>query len=156
MTPPHYLQSQYINPASLVELQVLDQVVTGMQQQGNVKGSIPYLAKICQIVDNQHTDNKTALDQIRAQAHAQLADAYFKAQQFIQCEASLNLAIKIWEKATNTKSPETTTINYLLSAYDQLIECYEVLGKSKMIEYIKQRKTKLTTTSSSIQALSSS
>ena len=151
MTPPHYLQSQYINPASLVELQVLSQVATGMQQQGNVKGSIPYLAKICQIVDNQRTDNKPGLDQIRAQAHSQLADAYFKAQQFVQCEASLNLAVKIWEKAKTT-----TTTDYLLSAYDQLVGCYEALGKSKMIEYMQQRKAKLTTSSSTTQTPSSS
>ncbi|KAI9482530.1 hypothetical protein BDB00DRAFT_879127 [Zychaea mexicana] len=144
-TSPHYLQSHYINPASLMELKVLSQVVTQMQQQGNVKGSIPYLAKICQIVDNQQTQDKkkTALDPVRAQAHAQLADAYFKTQQWVQCEASLTLAVKIWEKDRDSNATS------LAHAYDQLIPCYETLGKQKMAEYMEQRKAKLMVASSS-------
>ncbi|KAI9270527.1 hypothetical protein BDA99DRAFT_534639 [Phascolomyces articulosus] len=126
MTSPHYLQSQHINPASLVELQVLSKVATEMQLQDNVKGSIPYLAKICQIVDNQQTDSKKAMDQIRAQAHVQLADAYFKSHQFVQCEASLSIAVKLWEKSRLDNQ------QHLASAYDQLKACYETLEKYKL------------------------
>ncbi|KAI8147941.1 hypothetical protein BJV82DRAFT_575087 [Fennellomyces sp. T-0311] len=134
--PAHYLQSQHINPASLVELRVLSQVADQMQKEDDIKGSIPYLAKICQIVDNQHTKDKVSLDQIRAQAHAQLADAYFKSHQFIQCEATLTIAVKIWEKSNSSRQQ-------LLNAYGLLKACYETMGKQKLADYMDQRKVKL-------------
>lgn len=140
--PPHFLVSKSMNPASLQELQVLQHVATRLQNQGDVKGSIPYLAKICQIVDNQRPEpeHRDAMDTVRAQAHAQLAEAYFKTFQFTLCESQWMLALDIWEKRV---SDDASLRESLLHAYDQLKSCYETLGKTQMAHYMDKRKSKL-------------
>ncbi|KAI9303296.1 hypothetical protein BJ944DRAFT_268658 [Cunninghamella echinulata] len=53
MNTPYNLQTTSINPANLMELQVLSQVVADKQGKNDIKGSIPYLAKMTQIIDHQ-------------------------------------------------------------------------------------------------------
>lgn len=151
MSCPQYLHSESINPANLLELKVLHQIATKLQSEGNVKGSIPYFAKICQIVDNQRIDGddtdakRDALDTIRAQAHIQLADAYFKTLQFTQCESSLSLAVKIFEK--QMQRDIIIDRNQLARAYEQLHDCYDALGKHQLADFMDERRQKLLATS---------
>lgn len=144
---PQQLNSQSLNPASLMEINVLKRVAME-QQKTNVQASIPYYAKICQIVDNQRLpDNDTMpLNTIRADAHAQLADAYYKVQNWIQCEASLMVAVKIWERMLEMPEEsdgKLTAKTRLGEAYDILRTCYNTLGKSRLAELMEKRKSKL-------------
>lgn len=123
---PHNLLTPRNNPASAMELRILEAVV---QDCPTVKARIPYLAKICQIVD-QDSPAET-----RARAHARLADAYYKTQQFIQCEASLTYAVKLFEKSDNSNDE-------LDQAYAQLRDCYDALGKRQLAEHIETRRQK--------------
>ncbi|OAD78473.1 hypothetical protein PHYBLDRAFT_163578 [Phycomyces blakesleeanus NRRL 1555(-)] len=147
----------------LLELQVLTQVVLQHQEKNDIRGSIPYLAKIAQIIDNQRivkpTDDIDAsqstydsqireLNKLKADAHSQLADAYFKTANHVQCEASLTWSVKIWERLIKQDKTTKTTANddikpLLLNAYDQLKECYEALGKPSMAKHMETRKAKL-------------
>ncbi|KAF7725887.1 hypothetical protein EC973_009219 [Apophysomyces ossiformis] len=163
MIPAYALSSQSVNPANLLELQVLAQVVVDLQNKNNIRGSIPYLAKIAQIVDNQRltkpqgtTDAEKSryekqsieLNKVKADAHAQLADAYYRIGNYVNAEASLSFSVDIWEKLlqrqTQQNANEEADIRaFLLKAYDRLKECYEVLDKQKMASYMEARKSKL-------------
>ncbi|CAO3633761.1 unnamed protein product [Cunninghamella blakesleeana] len=124
MNAPYNLQNTSINPANLMELQVLSQVVLDKQKQNDIKGSIPYLAKMTQIIDHQqlsttkqhkkqkddgnYDDNignnvddmndqkekERLLFSLQAEAHKQLADSYLKTGQYIQAEASYTISTK--------------------------------------------------------------
>ncbi|CDH51563.1 predicted protein [Lichtheimia corymbifera JMRC:FSU:9682] len=120
---PQQLNSQSLNPATVMEINVLKRVAME-QQRTNPGASIPYFAKICQIVDNQRPpdNDPMRLNIIRADAHAQLADAYHKVQNWIQCEASLMVAVKIWERMLET--PEET--DGKMTARTRLGEAIEV------------------------------
>lgn len=118
------------------------------QQKTNPGASIPYLAKICQIVDNQRPpeNDPMRLNIIRADAHAQLADAYHKVQNWIQCEASLMVAVKIWERILETPEEsdgKMTARTRLGEAYDILRICYDTLGNRRLAELMEKRKSKL-------------
>ena len=144
---PQQLHSQTLNPASLMEINVLKRVAME-QQKTNVRASIPYFAKICQIVDNQRSpdDDPMPLNIIRADAHAQLADAYYKVQNWIQCEASLMVAVKIWERMLEMPEEtdgKMTALTRLGNAYDLLRICYGSLGNSRLAELMDKRKSKL-------------
>ncbi|ORY91234.1 hypothetical protein BCR43DRAFT_498735 [Syncephalastrum racemosum] len=127
---PHSLLTHRNNPASAMELRILEAVV---QDCPTVKASIPYLAKICQIVD-QDSPPET-----RARAHVRLANAYFKTQQFIQCEASLTHAVKLYEKSDNNNNDNGEELD---QAYAQLRDCYDALGKRQLAEHIETRRQK--------------
>ncbi|KAI7862392.1 hypothetical protein BDF14DRAFT_100405 [Spinellus fusiger] len=132
--------------------------VMGLQDNTNIKGSIPYLAKMVQWVENQSITKVVDADEaqrslyqkqtlqlslLKADAHAQLADAFFKAKNHVQCEASLTFSIKIWERLMKQKESPQEIPLLLSNAYDQLKECYEVLGKTSMACHIETRKIKL-------------
>ncbi|KAI9323085.1 hypothetical protein BX666DRAFT_2021848 [Dichotomocladium elegans] len=146
-TEPYQLHSHNVNPASLVELQVLSKIAAQLQASGDVKGSIPYLAKICQIVDNQQADSTRSLDLVRADAHYQLGGAYFRANQFQQCEASLMISVKLWEnhqrRQPKQEKGEKSFFDRLSSSYDMLATSYESLGKQQLAEQMGKRKLKL-------------
>ncbi|KAI9027155.1 hypothetical protein CLU79DRAFT_717207 [Phycomyces nitens] len=142
--------------SNLLELQVLTQVVVQHQAKNDIRGSIPYLAKIAQIIDNQRIVKPTIdscqstydiqtreLAKLKADAHSQLADAYFKTANHVQCEASLTLSVKIWERLQKDQTNNADIRPLLLNAYDQLKECYEALGKPSMAKHMETRKTKL-------------
>lgn len=144
---PQQLNSQSLNPATVMEINVLKRVAME-QQKSNPGASIPYFAKICQIVDNQRPpeNDPMRLNIIRADAHAQLADAYYKVQNWIQCEASLMVAVKIWERMLETPEEtdgKMTARTRLGEAYDILRICYDTLGNRRLAEMIDQRKSKL-------------
>ncbi|KAG0169992.1 hypothetical protein DFQ28_002720 [Apophysomyces sp. BC1034] len=159
MASAYALNSQSVNPANLLELQVLAQVVIDLQNKNNIRGSIPYLAKIAQIVDNQqltkpsgtseedrhrYEKQKNELDKVKADAHAQLADAYFKIGNYINAEASLSFSVAIWEKLLQRQQQDVPDIrSFLLKAYDRLKECYEIMDKQKMATFMEARKSKL-------------
>ncbi|KAI8982213.1 hypothetical protein BDF20DRAFT_912408 [Mycotypha africana] len=160
---PEALHSKTVNPANLLELQVLTKIVTDLQkrkQKDGIRGSIPYLAKIVQIVENQTLEKPSLsasqqekdkyykrlneLRKVQADAYAQLADAYFRTQNFILCESNLSIAVKHWEKllehdASSVKYCQTR----LKDAYEQLAEAYEQMGKENLAQHMKTRKAKL-------------
>ncbi|KAI8876088.1 hypothetical protein K501DRAFT_262735 [Backusella circina FSU 941] len=155
MVQPQTLISNTVNPANLLELQVLSKIVQDLDNKNDIKGAIPYLAKMTQIVDNQAITKPTdqaklpnyhlqmnELSKTKANAHAQLAEAFYKTHDFMQCESSLTVSIKIWEKLVRH---DTSIIPLLTSAYDRLKLCYEALGKNQMANNIESRKTKLLT-----------
>lgn len=149
---PQALRSNSVNPANLVELEVLTKIVTQLQNNNDIKGSIPYLAKIVQIVANQRLERPTSasedkqhyhqqlneLSKVQADAYAQLADAYFQTQQFIACESNLILSVKIWERLLkhDPASIETTKLR-LKTAYKQLSEVYEAMGKTQLAQHME-------------------
>lgn len=149
---PQALRSNSVNPANLVELEVLTKIVTQLQNNNDIKGSIPYLAKIVQIVANQRLERPTSasedkqhyyqqlneLSKVQADAYAQLADAYFQTQQFITCESNLILSVKIWERLLkhDPASIETTKLR-LKTAYKQLSEVYEAMGKTQLAQHME-------------------
>jgi hypothetical protein len=150
---PQSLRSSTVNPANLVELQVLTQVVTQLQSKDDILGSIAYLSKIVQIIENQRLDkpngNKEHYYQqfnqlriVKADAHAQLADAYFKTQQFILCESSLLTSVKIWEKLVQHNDQDFST--QLKHGYGQLKTCYEAMGKNQLAQYMDTKLCHLT------------
>lgn len=149
---PQALRSNSVNPANLVELEVLTKIVTQLQNNNDIKGSIPYLAKIVQIVANQRLERPASasedkqhyyqqlneLSKVQADAYAQLADAYFQTQQFITCESNLILSVKIWERLVkhDPASVETTKLR-LKTAYKQLSEAYEAMGKTQLAQHME-------------------
>lgn len=149
---PQALRSNSVNPANLVELEVLTKIVTQLQNNNDIKGSIPYLAKIVQIVANQRLERPASasedkqhyyqqlneLSKVQADAYAQLADAYFQIQQFITCESNLILSVKIWERLVkhDPASVETTKLR-LKTAYKQLSEAYEAMGKTQLAQHME-------------------
>lgn len=160
---PQALNSSSVNPANLVELQVLTKVITQLQNNGDIRGSIPYLAKVVQIVDNQKLDKpdpetlKTdnyqrqkyhkqlnELRKVKADAYANLADAYFHTQQFVVCETSLLISVKIWEKLKQYEPNEIEASNaHLKAAYQQLLEAYEAMNKPHMAQHMANKLSKL-------------
>jgi hypothetical protein len=151
---PQSLHSSTVNPANLLELQVLTQVATQLQCNNDIRGSIPYLAKIAQIVDNQKLarpareepqDNYYAqlnqLRKVKADAYAQLADAYFKTQQFVLCESSLLSSVKIWEKLVQHTNEDLSV--QLKAGYKQLKACYEAMGKTQLARHMETKLSKL-------------
>lgn len=156
MSPtPQSLNSNTVNPANLLELQVLTQVATQLQSNNDIQGSIPYLAKIAQIVDNQKLDRPppeepqenyyqqfNQLREIKADAYAQLADAYFKTNQFVLCENSLLSSVKIWEKLVQHSKGEDFT-RQRRAGYEQLKACYEAMGKTQLSQHMETKISKL-------------
>ena len=154
MPPPQSLQSKSVNPSNLLELQVLTQVVTQLQANKDVRGSIPYLAKIAQIVENQTLVKPTEkegldhyyqqlnqLNKVKADANAQLGNAYFQTQQFILCESVLLRSVKLWENLV-----QHTTENFnpqLKASYQQLKTCYESLGKTQLAQHMDIKLSKV-------------
>jgi hypothetical protein len=155
---PQSLTSSSINPANLLEIQVLTQVIVQLQNNGDVKGSIPYLAKITQIIDNQKLDKKplksegkeklngyykqlNQYQKVKADAHAQLADAYFKTRQYMLCESTLLFSVKIWEKLVLHTNEEFTL--QLKGGYEQLKVCYENMGKLQLAQHIDNKLIKM-------------
>ncbi|KAI8377792.1 uncharacterized protein BYT42DRAFT_571716 [Radiomyces spectabilis] len=158
MPSPHALGSQSINPSKLMELEVLSQVVSTLQAKNDFKASIPYLAKMAQIVDNQQIgpsspsspssqtpeqrrQQQYLLDKLKADAHARLADAYYKTGRFIESEASLSLSVKLWETLMSKGYDDVRPL--LMKAYDSLGQCYEALHKPQMVKHMQTRKQKL-------------
>ncbi|KAI9360687.1 hypothetical protein BD770DRAFT_384628 [Pilaira anomala] len=156
MPTPQQLHSSSINPANLVELQVLTQVVAQLQSNEDIRGSIPYLAKIVQILENQKLEKPKGdqdklgyykqynqLRLVQADAHAQLAEAYFKTQQFISCESSLLKSVKIWEKLVQHGNVTGDLRPQLTQAYIQLQESYEAMGKAQLAQHIENKLARL-------------
>lgn len=151
---PQSLHSSSVNPANLVELQVLTQVVSQLQSQGDVKGSIPYLSKIVQILENQQLEKPSdgnkehyyqqfnQLRRVKADAHAQLGHAYFETQQYLMCETSLLTSVKIWEKLVQHHDVDFGM--QLSCAYEQLKSCYEAMGKTQLAHYMETKLCHLT------------
>lgn len=152
--PPQSLNSSSINPANLLEIQVLTQVIADLQSKNDIKGSIPYLAKIVQIIDNQklvkpsRDEPKDAyykqfnqLRKVKADAYSQLADAYFHTQQFIICENTLLVSVKIWEKLVQHTNEDCTL--QLKKGYEQLKTCYEDMGKLQLAQHIENKLDRL-------------
>ncbi|CEP14659.1 hypothetical protein [Parasitella parasitica] len=158
MAQPQSLQSNSVNPANLVELQVLTRIVEQLQTNNDMKGSIPYLAKIVQIVANQRLEKPSPttkdkqhyyqqlneLSKVQADAYAQLAAAYFQTQQFISCEANLILSVKMWEKLLrhDPASIDTTKLR-LKAAYKQLAEAYAAMGKLQLAQHMEAKLERL-------------
>ncbi|KAI8097977.1 uncharacterized protein B0P05DRAFT_522811 [Gilbertella persicaria] len=155
---PQTIISSSINPANLLELQVLTNITSQLQSQGDIQNSIPYLAKIVQIVESQRLGEKPTepekrqgyykqfneLRKIKAEAYAHLADAYFKTQQFVQCESSLLISVKIWEKLVQHEPEEAEHSNKQLQiAYKQLYACYKAMGKTQLAEHIQTKLSRL-------------
>jgi murein L,D-transpeptidase YcbB/YkuD len=163
MATSHSLRSTSINPANLIELQLLSQIVTQKQSANDIRGSIPYLAKMAQIIDNQRLETTVAasspqqqqlqqqqhtLRLLQADAHRQLGQAYMKIGQYIQAEASLTITIQRLEsllKGDNAATSHTIVVNQLIEGYDLLKECFELLGKPHMVQGMENRKRKYTT-----------
>jgi hypothetical protein len=116
-----------------------------------------------QIVDNQTIAKPTdqaklanyhlqlnELSKTKANAHAQLAEAFYKTNDFIQCEYSLTVSMKIWERLLARH--DKTIIPLLESAYDRLKLCYEALGKNQMATNMESRKAKLHNTNNNNKA----
>ncbi|CAO3656486.1 unnamed protein product [Mucor fragilis] len=157
---PQALRSNSVNPSNLVELQVLTKIVNQLQSNNDMKGSIPYLAKIVQIVANQRLERPSStatedikqryyqqlneLSKVQADAYAQLADAYFQTQQFVTCESNLILSVKIWERLLKHDAASTDTIRpRLKAAYKQLEEAYEAMGKTQLAQHMATRLDRL-------------
>ncbi|KAI8644983.1 hypothetical protein BD408DRAFT_412459 [Parasitella parasitica] len=158
MAQPQSLQSNSVNPANLVELQVLTNIVAQLQANNDMKGSIPYLAKIAQIVANQRLDKPSLatndkqhyyqqlneLSKVQADAYAQLADAYFQTQQFILCESNLILSVKMWERLLRYDPASTDTTKLRLkAAYNQLAEAYKAMGKLQLAQHMEIKLKKM-------------
>ncbi|KAI7900998.1 uncharacterized protein BX663DRAFT_553635 [Cokeromyces recurvatus] len=162
---PHSLNSSSINPANLLELQVLTKVIGQLQSNGDIQGSIPYLAKVVQIIDHQQLDRPSRevmqtdpkrkaayyeqlneLRKVKAEAYAQLADAYFKVHNFISCETYLLFSVKIWENLIEHERLriDSSYEERLKIAYKQLLDAYEAMGKSNLAYHIKVKLKKLT------------
>ncbi|KAG2199632.1 hypothetical protein INT47_005157 [Mucor saturninus] len=145
---PQALHSSSVNPANLVELQVLTQVSSQLQSSGDVAGSIPYLAKIVQILENQQLEKKSSrykqqceqLRRVQADAHAQLGDAYYKTGQYVVCEHALLRSVKIWEKLVQQDS---SVCGPLRAAYEQLKSSYEAMGKTQLAQHIETKLERL-------------
>ncbi|CAO3628248.1 unnamed protein product [Cunninghamella echinulata] len=171
MNTPYNLQTTSINPANLMELQVLSQVVTDKQGKNDIIGSIPYLAKMTQIIDHQqipkqnddnnnnnssnNCNNNNSLQynkqeqerilfSLQADAHKQLGDAYLKTGQYIQAEASFTMSTKRLELLCKKKNikPNNETKLELIQLYDKLIQCYQYMNKPHMVRGIEDRKLK--------------
>jgi hypothetical protein len=153
--PPQSLRSSSINPANLLELQVLTKVITQLQSNNDIRGSIPYLAKIVQIVEHQKLDRPSdptkqshyyqqlnELRKVKADAYAQLADAYFQTQQYILCESSLLVSVKLWENLVRHDALQET--GALRLAYEQLKICYEQMGKIQLAQHMETKLSRLT------------
>lgn len=165
MTTSYSLRSTSINPANLIELELLSQIVTERQSANDICGSIPYLAKMAQIIDNQRLEETLAASSpqqqqqqqrqqrqtfrlLQADAHRQLGQAYMKTGQYIQAEASLSITIQRLEslmKDDTTATSHTIIVNQLIEGYDLLKECFELLGKPHMVQGMENRKRKYTT-----------
>ncbi|GAA5813025.1 hypothetical protein MFLAVUS_006491 [Mucor flavus] len=148
MPTPQALHSSSINPANLVELQVLTQVITQLQSSNDIAGTIPYLAKIVQIVNNQNLSKPTTqlpkyyqqLNQLRlvqADAYSQLAEAYFHTHQFIKCESNLLASVRIWEKLVQHGNVSEDLKPRLKQAYVMLKACYEDMGKGQLAQHME-------------------
>ncbi|CAO3703833.1 unnamed protein product [Rhizopus stolonifer] len=101
---PHTLNSNTANPANLLEIQVLSKIVAELQTKKDISGTIPYLAKIVQIVDNQKIEKDQNYQrqmkeyrQIQSRAHFDLGQAYFETHQYTSSEIYLSMAAKTWE-----------------------------------------------------------
>ncbi|KAI8340166.1 hypothetical protein BC941DRAFT_419597, partial [Chlamydoabsidia padenii] len=154
MTTPHSLRSTSINPANLLELEVLSRIVSEKHTNNDVRGSIPYLAKMAQIIDNQRLEKGSTLQQqqalstLQADAHRQLGQAYMNTGQYTQAEASLTNSTKKLEyllKGGGDNNNNKMITNQLLQGYDLLKECFEVLGKPHMVQGMENRKLKYMT-----------
>jgi hypothetical protein len=155
--PPQSLHSNSVNPANLLELQVLTKVITQLQSNNDIRGSIPYLAKIVQIIDHQKLDRPNRdedaikqqhyyrqlneLRKVKADAYAQLADAYFQTQQYVLCESSLLVSVKIWENLVRHDALQETSA--LKLAYEQLKACYEQMGKTQLAQHMETKLSRL-------------
>ncbi|KAI8350346.1 hypothetical protein EDC96DRAFT_519641 [Choanephora cucurbitarum] len=150
---PQTIISSSVNPANLLELKVLSNIVSQLQEQGDMGQAIPYLAKMVQIVDSQRLEkptdpqNKTPyysqlneLQKLKADAYSQLAFAYLKTHQFVQCESWLTSSIKLWEKLIRYDPQGQPS---LMVAYEALIECYMAMGKDHLAQHIQTRLCKL-------------
>ncbi|KAG1462068.1 hypothetical protein G6F46_001091 [Rhizopus delemar] len=149
---PQSLISNTVNPANLLEIQILSNIITELHSKNDIRGSIPYLAKIVQIIDNQKLERGSDKDRyyrqlneyrkVQSRAHFDLGEAYFKTQDFISSEISLSIAVKSWEKLL--KYENTVEFKKDLSiAYDYLKICYESMGKHQLAQYMESRKAKL-------------
>lgn len=149
---PQSLYSHSVNPVHLLEIQVLSQVVHQLQSKNDIRGSIPYLAKIVQIIDNQRLEKTNNRDlyfrqlneyrKVQSRAHFDLAEAYFKTHDFILSEASFSIAVKNWEKLMEHE--EQAEVKELLSkSYDYLKTCYEAMGKDQLAYFAEVKKNKL-------------
>ncbi|KAI8978438.1 hypothetical protein BDB01DRAFT_799867 [Pilobolus umbonatus] len=159
MATPQRLISNSVNPANLVELETLTKVIDRLQQQNDIKGSIPYLAKIVQILDNQtiqrppkedkarlphYYQQINELHKVQANAHFQLAEAQYQVYDFIACESSLTLSVKLWEKLLHYNPGYQSELRPLLiKSYETLKLCYDAMGKSQLAMYMDTRKNKL-------------
>lgn len=154
--PPQSLHSSSVNPANLLELQVLTKVVTQLQSDNNIRGSIPYLAKIVQIVEHHKLDRPDRNDatkkqryyqqlnelrKVKANAYAQLAGAYFQTQQYVLCESSLLVSVKIWENLALHDALQDTGV--LRLAYEQLKASYEQMGKTQLAQHMETKLSRL-------------
>ncbi|CAO3597866.1 unnamed protein product [Absidia cylindrospora] len=156
MNAPHSLKSTSINPANLIELEVLSQIVSEKQNNNDIRGSIPYLAKMAQIIDNQRleqvTDNneqqqriqQRTLYSLQADAHRQLGQAYLGTGLYTQAEASLSITIQRLESLLKDNNGSTDTVLQLLQGYDLLKECFQVMNKPHLVQGMENRKLKYT------------
>ncbi|KAL9541094.1 hypothetical protein PS6_010461 [Mucor atramentarius] len=132
---PQALRSNSVNPSNLVELQVLTKIVTQLQGSNDMKGSIPYLAKIVQIVANQRLEKPSpaAPDESKQRYYQQLNEL----SKFITCESNLILSVKIWERLLKHDPASIDTITpRLKAAYKQLNEAYEAMGKTQLAQHM--------------------
>ncbi|KAI8063311.1 hypothetical protein BC940DRAFT_307623 [Gongronella butleri] len=141
----------------LIEVQALRKVVAEKEKDNDIKGAIPYLAKVAQIFDKQQpsggSGNKGQPDDdmvrrmtlvlAQADAHYQLGRAYQQTGQYIQAEATLTLTARLLEKVSRAGYLTTADAQQqLLATYDLLIDCYQVMGKPHLERGMMDRKSK--------------
>ncbi|KAG1451415.1 hypothetical protein G6F56_008095 [Rhizopus delemar] len=146
---PHTLNSNTVNPANLLEIQVLSKIVTELRTKKDISGTIPYLAKIVQIVDNQkiekdHNYHRQMKEyrQVQSRAHFDLGQAYFETHQYTSSETYLSMAAKTWENLLKYENMLELK-DCLHVVYDYLKTCYESMGKNQLAQHMESRKTKL-------------
>ncbi|CAM0139592.1 hypothetical protein VKS41_004589 [Umbelopsis sp. WA50703] len=145
-----------MDPIKVFELQSLTKAANEKKKTEGIESSIPYLAKIVQVLDTQvsqrHLDKNTITPAIQAVGHMVIdarkdfADALFAAHRYTECEVQMGLICKSLERYI-TREDITDAIrgdleSKLLACYRRWADCYENLGNSHLASKIRQRMQK--------------
>lgn len=144
-----------MDPIKVLELQSLTKVANEKKKTEGVEASIPYLAKIVQILDThtaQRSQNNTtsiiqATENMAIDARKNYADALFATHRYTECEVQMGIACKTLERyikrADIADDLRRDLESKLLVCYPRWADCYENLGNSHLASKVRQRTQKL-------------
>ncbi|KAJ2963125.1 hypothetical protein NQZ79_g1832 [Umbelopsis isabellina] len=146
--------SVLMDPIKVLELQSLTKVANEKNKTEGVEASIPYLAKIVQILDthsSQRSQNNTAstiqaIEHKAIDARKDYADALFATHRYTECEVQMGLVCKTLERYLKrgdiTDDLRRDLQSKLLVCYPRWADCYENLGNSHLASKVRQRTQK--------------